>query len=126
MDLYAENILDHYRSPHNAGQIKNPSVQIREHNPLCGDVITLELSLDSKGIIRDIGFVGNGCAISQAAMSLLSDEVKRKGKTAIKKMSPQKVTELLGVEISPARMKCALLGFTALQKAIRMDKESKK
>ncbi len=124
MDLYAENILDHYKQPHHAGHLKKPSVQVKEHNPLCGDVIALDLSVDTSGKIRDVGFVGNGCAISQAAMSLLSDEVLGRSAAAAAKITAEKVVELLGVQISPARMKCALLGFTALQKAIRMHKEN--
>lgn len=120
MDLYAENILEHSRNPHHAGQLKNPMVRVQEFNPLCGDTITLTINFDRAGKIKDVAFEGTGCAISQAAMSLLSDEISGKKKTALRKMQPEYIVKLLGVQISPARMKCALLGFTALQKAIRI------
>ncbi|EKD43142.1 MAG: hypothetical protein ACD_72C00437G0003 [uncultured bacterium] len=117
MDLYTETILDHYQTPHNAGEISDHTTRIVEANSLCGDTIQLDLKI-KKGTIVEVGFVGNGCAISQASMSLLSDEIKGKKISSLKKMKSQKVYQLLQVPISPGRVKCALLGFSALQQAL--------
>ncbi len=117
MDLYTETILDHYQHPHHAGNLVNPTIKISEDNPVCGDKISLELVIKN-GIVKEIGFVGNGCAISQAAMSLLADEIYGKKISAIKKLTANKVYNLLHVPVSPGRARCALLGFTTLQKGL--------
>ncbi len=117
MDIYSETILDHYQHPHHAGRLGRPTVKVSEDNPLCGDKISLELII-KKGAVTDIGFVGTGCAISQAAMSLLADELSGKKISAIKKIKPAKIYSLLRVPISPGRVKCALLGLATLQKAL--------
>ena len=121
MDIYSETILDHYQNPHHAGSISNPTVKVSEDNPLCGDKISLELIIKN-GTVIDIGFVGTGCAISQAAMSLLADEIENKKVSVLKKFTPAKVYSLLHVPISPGRVKCALLGFATLQKALKIIK----
>ena len=117
MDMYAETILEHYKHPHNHGQMPKASVEHRESNPLCGDIITIYLLIE-KDKIKDVKFAGKGCAISQAAASLLTDEIKGKTIDEIKKLDKKYVLELLGVDISPARMKCALLGIKALKLTI--------
>lgn len=117
MDLYTETILDHYQHPHHAGALTDATDSIVEHNPLCGDVIKLDLKIQSD-IIKEIGFVGNGCAISQAAMSMLADYSEGKKTAALKKLKPTIIYKLLGVTVNPGRVKCALLGFGALQKLI--------
>lgn len=122
MDIYSETILDHYQNPHHAGKLSNPAIKVTEDNPLCGDKISLELVVKDK-TIAEIGFVGTGCAISQAAMSLLTDEANGKKIANLKKLKPARVYELLHVPISPGRVKCALLGFTTLQKALKNIKE---
>ncbi len=118
MDIYSETILDHYQNPHHAGKLFDPTIKVAEDNPLCGDKISLELIIKN-GSVTEIGFVGTGCAISQAAMSLLADEVGGKKISNLKKLKPTKVYELLHVPISPGRVKCALLGFATLQKALK-------
>lgn len=122
MDIYTETILDHYQHPHHAGQLSSPTIKISEDNPLCGDKISLEL-ITKNGVVADVGFVGTGCAISQAAMSLLADEIYGKKITVLKKLTPAKMYNLLHIPISPGRVKCALLGFATLQKTLKMIKK---
>ena len=117
-DIYTETILDHYQHPHHYGKISNPTVKVNGDNPLCGDKISLDLII-KKGVVEDVGFTGAGCAISQAAISLLADEIQGKKISNLKKLKPQKMYGLLHIPISPGRVKCALLGFTALQKALK-------
>jgi nitrogen fixation protein NifU and related proteins len=117
MDLYAEHILDHFRAPHHAGSLENPTVRIVEHNPLCGDVIVLDIAAEND-TLTDLRFSGTGCAISQAAMSLLADEVEGMSFEQLSQLTPDDVYALLGVQISPARVTCALLGFAALKRAL--------
>lgn len=122
MDIYSEIILDHYQNPHHVGELVNHTVRAVEHNPLCGDNIQLDLVIKN-GVVNDLAFVGDGCAISQAAMSLLMDEIKGKKVSTLKKMLPANVYDLLHVTISSGRVKCALLGFTALKNALKMVKK---
>jgi len=122
MDLYTETILDHYQNPHHVGELIDHSVRVIEHNPVCGDKIQLDLIVKN-GAVSDLAFVGDGCAISQAAMSLLTDEVKGKKISVLKKMLPAKVYDLLHVPISPGRVKCALLGYVALENALKSVKK---
>lgn len=117
MDMYAETILEHYKHPHNHGQLEKRNAEHNEYNPLCGDSVTIYLLIENNKI-ADIKFVGRGCAISQAATSMLTDEVKNKTLEHIKKLDRSDILDLLGVEISPARMKCALLGIKTLKLAV--------
>ncbi|MEK7131512.1 MAG: Fe-S cluster assembly sulfur transfer protein SufU [Patescibacteria group bacterium] len=121
MDIYTETILDHYQHPHHVGEISNSTIKVTEDNPLCGDKISLYLEIKD-GVVENVGFVGTGCAISQASMSLLADEIQGKKISGLKKLTPAKVYDLLHVPISPGRVKCALLGLTTLQKALKMIK----
>ncbi|NJD30157.1 MAG: SUF system NifU family Fe-S cluster assembly protein [Chloroflexi bacterium] len=116
-DLYRDYILEHYRRPHNFGVIEAPTVSQEGSNPLCGDRITLQLRL-ADGQVAGVGFTGRGCAISQASASLLTDEIKGKPVETAAAMSSQDVLDLLGIEISPARMKCAMLSLETLQGAL--------
>ena|SRR3989338_8385012 len=127
MDMYAETILDHYRRPHNHGALKDRNAEHKEYNPLCGDVIEIHLLIQNNKV-KDARFTGRGCAISQAATSLLTDEIKGKSIDEIKRLNKKFVLDLLGVEISPARMKCALLGIKALKLTIYyyLTKQSRK
>lgn len=122
MDIYTETILDHYQHPHHAGELSNPTVKTDGDNPLCGDKIKLELIIKN-GVVEDVGFIGTGCAISQASMSLLADEIKGKKISALKKLKPEKIYGLLHVPISAGRVKCALLGLATLKKALKMIKK---
>lgn len=122
MDIYTETILDHYQHPHHAGELSNPTVKVAEDNPLCGDKIKLELVVKN-GVVEEVGFIGTGCAISQASMSLLADEIQGKKISVLKKLRPANIYKLLHVPISAGRVKCALLGLATLQKAIKLNNE---
>ncbi len=116
-DLYRDYILEHYRRPHNFGVLDHPTASHEGANPLCGDRLTLQVRVHD-GKIDGVGFTGRGCAISQASASLLTDEVKGKTIDDAAKMGSSDVLELLGIEISPARLKCALLSLETLQLAL--------
>jgi nitrogen fixation protein NifU and related proteins len=117
-DLYRDEILEHYRQPHNFGSLDAPDATWEGSNPLCGDRITMMLGLDEDGVVRDVAFSGRGCAISQASASLLTDEIKGRSVAEIRDLGSQDVLDLLGIEISPARLKCALLSLDTLQRAV--------
>ena len=116
-DLYRDYILEHYRRPHNFGVLDDANASYEGSNPLCGDRITMQLRL-SGGKIAGVGFTGRGCAISQASASLLTDEVKGKSVDDATKLTSTDILDMLGIEISPARLKCALLSLDTLQHAI--------
>ncbi len=116
-DMYQENILDHFKNPRNKGALKNPSVKASEVNPLCGDNMIIELSLD-KEIIKDVRFNGNGCAISQASASILSEHIKGRTASYILKMGRDELLNLLGVNVTAARLKCAMLSLNTIKKAL--------
>jgi nitrogen fixation NifU-like protein len=116
-DLYRDYILEHYRRPHNFGVLENATTTQEGANPLCGDRITLQLRV-ADGQIAGVGFTGRGCAISQASTSLLTDELRGKAVDAAAAISAADVLDMLGIEISPARMKCALLSLETLQGAL--------
>ena len=117
MNIYLDNIIDLYKHPLNHGELKNPSVTHRAYSPLCGDDITVDLEIEGEKII-DIRHRGVGCAISQASISLLSEEAKGQSLQKILKLKPAHVVELLGIDVGPVRLKCALLGLEALHEAI--------
>ena len=116
-DLYRDYILEHYRRPHNFGVLDGATISQEGANPLCGDRITMQLRVRG-GVIDGVGFTGRGCAISQASASLLTDEIKGKGVEKAAALTSTDVLDLLGIEISPARMKCALLSLETLQGAL--------
>ena len=116
-DLYRDYILEHYRRPHNFGVIEDADASYEGANPLCGDRITLMLGVKD-GVVDRVGFTGRGCAISQASASLLTDEIKGKPLTEVSAFRADDLLDLLGIEISPARMKCALLSLETLQGAL--------
>jgi nitrogen fixation NifU-like protein len=116
-DLYRDYILEHYRRPHNFGVIDDPTASFEGSNPLCGDRITMQLRL-SGGKIAGVGFTGRGCAISQASASLLTDEIKGKPVADVAAFRADELLDLLGIDISPARLKCAMLSHETLQKAL--------
>ena len=116
--LYREEILDHYYSSPHRGRLESPDRVSDLDNPLCGDEVHLELSLGSDGRIEHVRFDGHGCVISQAATSLLADRVEGATLEEVRQISPADVVKLLGVPLSPTRLKCGLLGWKALQKAV--------
>ena len=119
-DLYRDYILEHYRRPHNFGVLDAPTASYEGSNPLCGDRITMMLGVED-GVVRDVAFTGRGCAISQASDSLLSDEIKGKPVAEVEKMTPDDLLDLIGIEISPARLKCALLSLDTVAHALADD-----
>ncbi len=116
-DLYRDYILEHYRRPHNFGILDDPTASYEGANPLCGDRITIMLGVRN-GVVAEVAFTGRGCAISQASASLLTDEVRGKPVEEVARLTPDDVLDLLGIEISPARLKCALLSLDTLQHAL--------
>jgi nitrogen fixation NifU-like protein len=117
-DLYRDEILEHYRNPHNFGTLEQPTAVKEGANPLCGDRITLMLGIDEQGNVSDVAFTGRGCAISQASASMLTDEIKGKPLDEIAQMGKADVLDNLGIEISPARLKCAMLSLETLRQAV--------
>jgi nitrogen fixation NifU-like protein len=116
-DLYRDYILEHYRRPHNFGVLDAPTASYEGSNPLCGDRITMMLGIHD-GIVSEVAFTGRGCAISQASASLLTDEIKGKTVAAVEAMTPDDLLDLLGIDISPARLKCALLSLDTVAHAL--------
>ena len=119
-DLYRDYILEHYRHPHNFGVLEAPTASYEGANPLCGDRITMMLDVED-GVVKDVAFTGRGCAISQASASLLTDEIRGKPVAEVEKMTPDDLLDLIGVEISPARLKCALLSLDTVAHALAED-----
>ena len=118
-DMYREVILEHYRHPHNAGVLEQPDVSHEDSNPLCGDRIRIDLKL-AGDVIADVRFQGRGCAISQAAASLLTDEIKGKSLDEVRAFSKDDMLDLIGIPLdkNPVRIKCALLGLKTLKSGV--------
>jgi nitrogen fixation NifU-like protein len=114
-DFYKENILDHYRHPRNAGKLDHPTHSHEEHNPLCGDVIQMDLHVNENNIIDEVAFAGKGCAISQASASMLTEMIQGKTLEEAKEIGKEQILEALGIEIGPVRLKCALLSLKVLK-----------
>ncbi len=117
-EIYKENILDHYKHPHNFGNLQDCTIKQRKHNPLCGDNIEIYVKLE-KNNVTAVKFAGNGCAISMAAASLLTDYIKGKSLGDIKKINDTLVLDLLGIPLGIVRIKCGMLCLNALLQGIR-------
>lgn len=116
-EISTEILLDHYRNPHNYGQIEEPSEKLVEFNPVCGDTVQITVKIDN-GVVSDIKFIGRGCSISQGSASMLTDKVKGMPIEEIKKINQEDILDMLGLTLGPSREKCALLSLNALHKCI--------
>lgn len=112
--MYHEQILEHYKDPLNFGLLQHPTYQREEWNPTCGDKFTFSIYVTDSGIIDQVGFSGQGCAISTASASLLLEAIKGKPLAAVLELKPDFVLDLLGIELGPTRLKCALLPLQAI------------
>jgi nitrogen fixation NifU-like protein len=115
--MYKEIILEHYREPHNAGTIEGADIRHKELNQSCGDAIEIFVALDGDRV-KDVRFEGQGCAISQASVSILTDEIKGRTLAEISALGMADMFRMLGVAVGPTRIKCALLGLKTLQAGI--------
>ena len=119
-DLYRDYILDHYKRPRNFGELPEPDLEAHDHNPLCGDELGVEIKVED-GKIAELRFHGQGCAISQAAASIASDEYVGMPVEEVGKLDADWVLDLLGIPISATRRKCALLNLKVMRGAVTGD-----
>jgi len=119
--MYREFILDHYKNPRGHGVIDDPDASAEGQNPLCGDEITISVAFDGE-TLEDVKFTGRGCAISQAATSMLMEMVQGKSATEVAALSREDLLEEVGIPLSPIRLKCAILGLGVLKVALHKAK----
>lgn len=112
-----EIILDHYRNPRNYGEMRDADIRARDSNPLCGDVVELFLKIED-GRVKDVSFMGKGCAISQASASMLTERLRGMSIEDVKNLQRSDILEMLGIELSPVRLKCALLSLKVLKSGV--------
>jgi nitrogen fixation NifU-like protein len=119
--LYRDYILDHYKNPRNFGELEPHDREWLDHNPLCGDELGVHLVVDDSGTIADLRFHGQGCAISQASASIASEELIGMKADDVAALGADWVIDLLGIDISPTRRKCALLSLKVMRGAVTGD-----
>jgi nitrogen fixation NifU-like protein len=117
-DLYREVIIEHYKNPSYRGRLDPHDISFTDNNPLCGDQIQIDLRVDPDGFVTDARFDGHGCAISQAAADLLLESIIGKPVEQVKKLNKQDVLDMLGIELGPVRLKCALLSLKVLKAGV--------
>jgi nitrogen fixation NifU-like protein len=116
--VYSEIILDYYRHPRNKGTLDHPQISAKDSNPLCGDIIEMQLELDKNNSVKEVRFNGQGCAISQASASMLTELVKGKTLDDARKISKDEILSLIGGQLSAVRLKCALLSLKVLKTGV--------
>ena len=116
-EMYRENILDHYQHPRNQGTLEHPDITYEDANPLCGDKIRMDFRIKDNAI-EAVKFSGHGCSISQAAASMLAEKVEGMPLDQVKRISREDVLEMLGIELGPVRLKCALLALKTLKAGV--------
>lgn len=122
-DLYRELILDHYKNPRGQGVLEDADAQAEGQNPLCGDEVAIFVAFDGEGdVIEEIRFEGRGCAISQAATSMLTELVAGRTVEEVARMPKEELLEEVGIPLTPVRLKCALLGLGVLKVALHRAK----
>lgn len=114
-DFYREIIIDRYQNPHHRGQLDPHDITFEDSNPLCGDEIRIDVRVNGDNRVEDAKFSGRGCAISQASADLLLEYIQGKSLEEVKSLSKEDVLELLGIELGPVRLKCALLSLKVLK-----------
>ena len=119
--LYRDYILDHYKNPRNFGELEPHDREWHDHNPLCGDELGVHLIVDDAGTVTDLRFHGHGCAISQASASIASEELIGMKADDVAALGADWLIDLLGIEISPTRRKCALLSLKVMRGAVTGD-----
>jgi nitrogen fixation NifU-like protein len=117
-DLYREQIIDRYKNPRKRGTLDPHDYSYEDDNPLCGDRIRIDVRVDGDGKVSEAAFSGTGCAISQASADLLSESVVGKTLDEVKALSKQDILDLLGIELGPVRLKCALLSLKVLKAGV--------
>ena len=117
-DLYREIIIEHYKNPSYRGKLDPHDITFEDENPLCGDQIRIDLRLDEAGKVKEAAFSGHGCAISQASADLLLESIQGKSVEELKTLTKQDILDLLGIELTPVRLKCALLSLKVLKAGV--------
>jgi nitrogen fixation NifU-like protein len=117
-DLYRELIIDRYKNPHYKGQLNPHDISFQDDNPLCGDHIQIDLRIGEDGKVSEVAFDGHGCAISQASADLLVESVIGKSVDEVKALTKDDVLDMLGIELGPVRLKCALLSLKVLKAGV--------
>ena len=117
-DLYREVIIEHYKNPAFRGRLNPHDISFEDSNPLCGDHIVIDLKVDSNNNVTDARFDGHGCAISQASADLLLESIIGKSIDEVKSLSKQDILDLLGIDLGPVRLKCALLSLKVLKAGV--------
>jgi nitrogen fixation NifU-like protein len=117
-DLYRELIIDRYKNPHYRGTLDPHDISFEDDNPLCGDHIRMDLRLNGDHRVSEVAFDGHGCAISQATADLLAESIVGKTVDEVKKISKQDILDMLGIELGPVRLKCALLSLKVLKAGV--------
>ncbi len=114
-DMYREVILDHYKNPRNKGTLDPHDFSYEDENPLCGDKLRIDVRLDGQRRVKEVAFSGRGCAISQASASMLTEAILGKTIEEVKQMNKDDILDMLGIELGPVRLKCALLSLKVLK-----------